>query len=152
MGKKYFTLLFFIFCANIKAKNKECNFDLWGYQITIEIPENAKVQHNPYGEGKFILIYENNLLSDVPKEMPPLIILFAGGLQKLPLINTDEITVYYEKDTSQQKIIYGETNNLYFKEIEDKETHVRLCYQYVPKKKLKQYNRILKKAKIKRKQ
>ena len=53
MGKKYFTLLFIIFCANIKAKNKECNFDLWGYQITIEIPENAKVQHNPYGEGKF---------------------------------------------------------------------------------------------------
>lgn len=32
----------------------------------------------------------------------------------------------------------------------DKETHIRLCYQYVPKKKLRKYNQILNKVRIRK--
>ena len=74
--------------------------------------------------------------------MPPLITLFIGGLTRIPLIDTSEASEYHKQNTHQRQITYGVINNLYFKEIEDKETHIRLCYQYVPKKKLRKYNQI----------
>ena len=82
--------------------------------------------------------------------MPPLITLFIGGLTRIPLIDTSEASEYHKQNTHQRQITYGVINNLYFKEIEDRETHIRLCYQYVPKKKLRKYNHILNKVRIRK--
>ena len=134
------------------SKTKECTLDLRWYQIQIDIPENAKVQYDSYEEGTFISIYDSIFYkkrdADDSQRIPPIIVLFSGGLTKLPLIDTAVASECYYIDTPQQYISYGIINNFYFKEIEDKETHVRMYYQYVPIKKLKMYNRILRKARI----
>ena len=134
------------------SKTKECTLDLRWYQIQIDIPENAKVQYNSYEEGTFISIYDSTFYKNRDAEglqrIPPIIVLFSGGLTKLPLIDTAVASECHITGTPQQHITYGIINGLYFKEIEDKDTHVRMYYQYVPKKKLKMYNRILRKTRI----
>ena len=148
----HFVLLCMIPWLSAMSKTKECTLDLRWYQIQIDIPENAKVQYNSYEEGTFISIYDSifykNRDAEGLQRIPPIIVLFSGGLTKLPLIDTAVVSECHITDTPQQHITYGIINGLYFKEIEDKETHVRMYYQYVPKKKLKMYNRILRKARI----
>ena len=155
MKRRLFAIIFILFAFwGATAKTKGDTLRLWDYLVKIDIPENAIIKYNPYEEGLFVLIYDPYYTS-IEKEgdqmtMPPLITLFIGGLTRIPLIDTSEASEYHKQNTHQRQITYGVINNLYFKEIEDRETHIRLCYQYVPIKKLRKYNHILNKVRIRK--